>query len=949
MAVPNKHSLLPVSRLKVDDLVASRAEPFVFGAMALLVDNAVSRASPNIGIFASKVKIENGDQQKTDLDCLFFSDDGKGLNPTDAMRLFCNIQSRVKPTASALQYHATILRYGNMMCMSAMRIAGDAILFTKCREFRSCVLLSQSLQDSIGMLEENRIVTPIVSWRVPISSSTETRASDMEFCDNMSTAHHQANLDVIQQYSSFTTIESMVDQFCRITSPEGNLVVCFNLWTLAGTSSRCQPELALWDSPGDIVLSTSLELHTSPKHSLREYLSRLYLQPSMRVAIQGEWLHPVHPCRELAFRRRYEVPVRKFISAETHANHMKMLTHRHAKARAHCDMLIAKSAAMEQDRSGVGASDKRAQTRAEVRLGVEQARRSVSQADQEVQRANRRYSDGHLTLVFGLNIEARANTGLLIYHCGRLIRLYDRAGLHTQHDDPTALGAAAGVVGFVNLPSYCLHPLPHYQGFTNPTSYKELCTVMDDHLYSYWHDIIKMRKITTAIQLQELWSDFGYVPTERNGHSWCTAPSQLPRHRRVRKEYRDDWFLCERCCRWQKIDSKDRLQTTGRSGVAEYQCRNNPARAGLPCVDVHGTIGSGVKPVTQQDTMDDIAMGGPLVPRASTPSPASGTDNTDNTPASQGASPGADAKAGTNGMDDGTLRKRRERPADGGVAESALQHKRHQPTLVTSPTRSGSSHSSAPEEKAGGPATDADDTAVHSDEGVGTAVTTAREMAMQRRKEAQDQRHKLYALVCTCLRRIATPQVLTTLDASDDLFHEQDIPGENGGGGNAERGSTDGWQSTTHSDAVERDSVLVRGLTAQCAAILPKCAHEYCDFYAKTSAQAVADTKTLTHDLREATALLHALTSNVQSLLVAFNHGRVIHRCPTNSSGTRRGRGQNSVGSTVGTLGDTPAEVSSTAATALATAQWLTDALQVFTTMTGSALPAGWMRHDTSS
>jgi hypothetical protein len=28
---------LPVSRLKVDDLVASRAEPFAFGALALLV------------------------------------------------------------------------------------------------------------------------------------------------------------------------------------------------------------------------------------------------------------------------------------------------------------------------------------------------------------------------------------------------------------------------------------------------------------------------------------------------------------------------------------------------------------------------------------------------------------------------------------------------------------------------------------------------------------------------------------------------------------------------------------------------------------------------------------------------------------------------------------------------------------------------------------------------
>lgn len=44
---------------------------------------------------------------------------------------------------------------------------------------------------------------------------------------------------------------------------------------------------------------------------------------------------------------------------------------------------------------------------------------------------------------------------------------------------------------------------------------------------------------------------------------------------------------------------------SGRGGVVEYECRHNPASAGLPCVDVHGTIATGIKPVIHQVTGAD--------------------------------------------------------------------------------------------------------------------------------------------------------------------------------------------------------------------------------------------------------------------------------------------------------------------------------------------------------
>lgn len=176
-------------------------------------------------------------------------------------------------------------------------------------------------------------------------------------------------------------------------------------------------------------------------------------------------------------------------------------------------------------------------------------------------------------------------------------------------------------VGYINLPSHCLAPLPHLQGFTNGTGYQNLCDIMDDRLYSYWKEIRQLQKLDTARSLAEFWGEIGYrgnSPEEPT--PWCLLPSPNAQFQSARKAYHEEWFQCERCFRWQSIDSKDRLitstSTSGEGGadVSGYFCSQNPASADIPCV-VPGSKKAVVAATDDAVHYDAIQEGAPITPR----------------------------------------------------------------------------------------------------------------------------------------------------------------------------------------------------------------------------------------------------------------------------------------------------------------------------------------------
>lgn len=152
--------------------------------------------------------------------------------------------------------------------------------------------------------------------------------------------------------------------------------------------------------------------------------------------------------------------------------------------------------------------------------------------------------------------------------------------------------------------------------------------------------------------------------------------------------------------------------------------------------------------------------------------------------------------------------------------------------------------------------------------------------------------------MCACVRRIAPPHMLDSMADGDDAFTEENLACDDNaaadGNGNGEgavvdggsgahagvahdgAGSNDGTKSGNGGTArlpgtedamldapfkrdtqdpkegntqLHRRGVVVRGFAGQSAAMLPQCAQAYCDFYTATSAKAVADAATLSHDL----------------------------------------------------------------------------------------------------
>lgn len=314
-------------------------------------------------------------------------------------------------------------------------------------------------------------------------------------------ARHAANLAVITKYSPFGSTQVILDQFSRIASEHGNLVVCYNLWTVvededekesdmpvkdptydgdipdrtpANLEEEPSPppptppppppatkvlELGLWDAQGDLRLHTSTDLDTGPKKSLRAYLARLYLHPLIRIAIQGVWLHPMHPYGELAFCRKYKVPLSCLMSRETHLQQVNLIRQRQDTVRARWETVMARTAVLEKrwnEQHNSSALMRKKMTQMPLPQALTDNRATAThlqsvlqQIETDLTNMEKRYAEGKLTMVFGLNTKERSNTGLMIYHCGRLIRLYDRhhTGIQARHPDPAALGAAGGVVG----------------------------------------------------------------------------------------------------------------------------------------------------------------------------------------------------------------------------------------------------------------------------------------------------------------------------------------------------------------------------------------------------------------------------------------------------------------------------------------------------------------------
>ncbi|XP_068653459.1 uncharacterized protein [Aristolochia californica] len=261
---------------------------WIFGAIAELVDNArdakASRLQISIESFYSKQAVRK-------IPVLFIIDDGHGMSHSDIVRMLSF--GHKQPDEDNPDH---IGRFGIGFKSGAMRLGQDAIVLTQNSSSRSVALLSQSYNQGKDNLE-----IPIVSYR-----------REGSFMEVDTIIHSQTSADyhlkAIKEFSPFN--EYFIGEKLALfgESCTGTQIYIWNLdkwgsnYTLEWVGSK-QGTNAPNNSQGDILIRSG-RIRSRPgqisqevplDYSLRSYLEVIFLDPRMRIIVQGSMVksHPL--------------------------------------------------------------------------------------------------------------------------------------------------------------------------------------------------------------------------------------------------------------------------------------------------------------------------------------------------------------------------------------------------------------------------------------------------------------------------------------------------------------------------------------------------------------------------------------------------------------------------------------------------------------------------------
>ncbi|XP_054905178.1 ATPase MORC2 isoform X1 [Poeciliopsis prolifica] len=486
----------------------STTHEFLFGALAELVDNSRDANATRIDIYTEKRPELRGGFM------LFFLDDGIGMDPIEATHVIQFGKSNKRSPEST-----QIGQYGNGLKSGSMRIGKDFILFTKKDNTLTCLFLSRTFHEEEGLDE---VIVPLPSWdlktKEPLTSDPEKYAIETE---------------LIFKYSPFKNEHQLMEQFNKIESSSGTLVVVYNLKLM----DNGEPELDVESDHQDILMAgTPAEGVKPERRSFRAYTAVLYIDPRMRIFIQGHKVRTkrlscclykprVYKYSSTRFKTRAEQEVKK-------ADHLAKIAEEKAREAE------SKSVAMET-RLG---NDLSKESRAILRKVQDSAMMLRRDADirkrnlEAKQKALKEPKD--LNFIFGVNIGQRELDGMFVYNCSRLIKMYEKTG--PQLEGGMACG---GVVGVVDVPYLVLEPTHNKQDFADAKEYRHLLKAMGEHLAQYWKDTNIAQK-----GIAKFWDEFGYLSA-----SWSAPPSTEMRYKRRRAMEIPITIQCDKCLKWRTL------------------------------------------------------------------------------------------------------------------------------------------------------------------------------------------------------------------------------------------------------------------------------------------------------------------------------------------------------------------------------------------------------------
>ncbi|KAM7416598.1 hypothetical protein PAMA_018580 [Pampus argenteus] len=486
----------------------STTHEFLFGALAELVDNSRDANATRIDIYTEKRQELRGGYM------LCFLDDGIGMDPNEATHVIQFGKSNKRSPGST-----HIGQYGNGLKSGSMRIGKDFILFTKKGNTLTCLFMSRTFHEEEGLDE---VIVPLPSWdlttREPLTSDPEKYAIETE---------------LIFKYSPFKNEQQLMDQFGKIESSSGTLVIIYNLKLM----DNREPELDVETDHQDILMAgTPVEGVKPERRSFRAYAAVLYIDPRMRIFIQGHKVRTkrlscclykprVYKYSSTRFKTRAEQEVKK-------ADHLAKIAEE--KAREAESKRLALEARLGEDLS----KDSRAilrkvQDSAMMLRQDSDMKKRILEAKQKALKEPK-----ELNFIFGVNIEQRDLDGMFVYNCSRLIKMYEKTG--PQLEGGMACG---GVVGVVDVPYLVLEPTHNKQDFADAKEYRHLLKSMGEHLAQYWKDSNIAQK-----GIVKFWDEFGYLSA-----SWSAPPSSESRYKRRRAMEIPLTIQCDKCLKWRTL------------------------------------------------------------------------------------------------------------------------------------------------------------------------------------------------------------------------------------------------------------------------------------------------------------------------------------------------------------------------------------------------------------
>ncbi|CAH1800727.1 unnamed protein product [Owenia fusiformis] len=517
----------------------STTHEFLFGALAELVDNARDASATKISIYSVPDKSLRGDYM------LCFLDDGEGMDSGEASDIITFGKSTKKTLDSQM-----IGMYGNGLKSGSMRIGNDFCLFTKKGAEMTCVFLSRTFHEQEKIDE---VIVPIPIFDATTKKSIASTAQEKE--------RHEMEMQLIYKYSPFKNEKDFMAQFDKIDGSTGTLVIVYNMKLL----DSGEPELDVNSDANDILLSSNKfsefdadEGLMPERRSFRAYTALLYVDPRMRIFIQGKKVRTKRLANTLYKPRLYKFSSSRFKSrAESETQKAKDAS-RIADAKAREAESKAKNLETQLEKSGKMTKAQTTELR-KLQAAASELRADANFKKNMAERKAKTLKDPKiLNFIFGVNLDNRNQDGVFVYNCSRLIKMYQKVG-------PQADGGVfcSGVVGIVDVPYLVLEPTHNKQDFADAKEYRHLLKALGEHMVQYWKDIgIAQQGVTT------FWTNFGYVSS-----NWKDNPSQDSKFLKKRAMQMNITLQCDMCLKWRMLPFS--ASNIGKDFPDDWECTDN--------------------------------------------------------------------------------------------------------------------------------------------------------------------------------------------------------------------------------------------------------------------------------------------------------------------------------------------------------------------------------------